>query len=247
MKHIFFIGFLFVGLLSFAQLADPVSGVEYNTTRKENFSGFIGENTTSLFSMDYLYLSRKKQELNVRKFHKSSLELVESRNLFMEPEGDFYSEPKEAYFYNDKIYLFTTLFGEKGNPNLLELKVFNSAFEKISQGIVDTLDLDEEIFIQDSKEGDQFVIGRYNKYSKLTEQRINLTLIDKAGIVVWRESIKSPMALQNLTIEEIRFSNTSPIYVLCNYAFELRNRNAVSDQDMLNNKYAVWAYDRDKN
>lgn len=232
--------------VNFAQLTEPVIGVEYNTTRKENFSGFIGENTTSIFSMDYLYLSRKKQELNIRKFHKTSLELVETRNLYVAPEGDFYSEPKEAYFFNDKIYLFTTLFGEKGNANLLELKIFNSAFEKISQGIVDTLDLDEEIFIQDSYEGDQFIIGRYNKFSSLTEQKIFLTKVDRSGIVEWRESVKSPMALQNLSIEEIQFSNSSPVYVLCNYAFDLKNRNAVSDQDLLNNKYAIWAYDPQK-
>ena len=230
-----------------AQLNEPIIGKAFNTTKKENFSGFIGENTTAVFSIDYLYLSRKKQELNVRKFHKSDLQLMESRNIYMPPEGDFYSEPTEAYLQNDKIYLFSVLMGEKGNPNLIELKIFDDHLERISTGIVDTLGLDEVLYVQESREQDGFVLGRYNKYSKLTEQKIDLTAIDNAGIVQWRKSVKSPMALQNITIEDIAYSKDSPIFVLCNYAYNLNNRNAVSESDMLNNKYAIWAYDHDKN
>ncbi len=247
MKKVLVISILLVAGSTFGQLNKPIEGVSFSTTKKENFSGFIGENATAVFSLDYLYLSRKKQELNVRKFHKRDLELIESKNIYVPPEGDFYSEPTEAFYHDDRIYLFSTLFGEKGNPNLLELKIFNSNFVKISQGVVDTLEEDEIVFIQDSKEGDQFILGRYNKYSRLTEQQIALTHIDRYGVVLWRERIKSPLTLQNINIEEIRFSENSPIYILCNYAFELKNRNAVSGQDLLNNKYAIWAYDPNRN
>ena len=141
MKFLIAIFFAFSASSLLAQLTEPVSGKPYSTEKKENFSGFIGENATCVYAIDYLYISRRKQELNVRKFFKSDLQLIDSKNIFIDPEGDYYSEPSEVFFQNNKIYLFSILTGEKDNPTLVNLEIFNDNMERMSSGIVDTLDL----------------------------------------------------------------------------------------------------------
>jgi hypothetical protein len=57
------------------------------------------------------------------------------------------------------------------------------------------------------------------------------------------ETAKSPMALQNINIEKIAFVSGGPIYVLCNYNFDPANASVHDEREMINNKYALWAYD----
>jgi hypothetical protein len=247
MKLSIFLLSFFFSIAANCQLSQPLSGSPFSTERKENFSGFIGQTESAVYSVDYLYISRKKQELNVRKFHRADLALMESRNIYVAPEGDYYSEPTEVFFQNGKIYLFSVWFGEKGNSNLIKLEIFDENMERVSSGTVDTFDLDEVSIISESKDDDEFIICRYNRYSKLTEQQVILSSIDQNGVVRWKKKVKSPMALQNLSVERVVFSRKTPVFILCNYAFELQNTNAVSDQDLINNKYSLWSYDPRKN
>lgn len=246
MKKIIFTISLLTSVALNAQLDTPIKGKEYSTARKENFNGFIGENATTLFSIDYLYISRKKQELIVRKFYKSDLQLVESVNIYENPADGFYGEPREVFFANDKIFMFSNLFDETNKITVITLEIFNDQCQKLSSAIIDTLADDENLFIQEEYDNKGFLLARSNKYSRLTEQEIGIKYVDISGKIQWQETLKSPMALQNITIEKIRFRENGPIYILCNYAFDASNSGLKDDQNLINNKYAIWAYHHEK-
>ena len=74
---------------------------------------------------------------------------------------------------------------------------------------------------------------------------LDLKYLNSRGMINWNQTIKSPMALQNITIEKIQFSKDEPIFVLCNYAYEPPNSLLGEDKSLINNKYVIWAYDRD--
>ncbi len=245
MNKLIFSILFFVAINVQGQFEEPLIGKEFSTAKKENFSGFIGENTTTLYTADYLYINRKKQELNIRKFHKADLQLIDTRNIYQDVMEDYYSEPIEIFFQEGRFFLFSNYFNDREKTKLLSLEIFDEQLEKISFAIIDSMDIDETMEIQESKEKIGFVLISYSKFSALTEQEIHLKTLDKNGEIEYDKVIKSPLALQNLNIEKIRFTNESPIYLLCNYSYFNANQPFGDDDDLINNKYAIWAYDKE--
>ncbi len=251
MKRLLIISFLCFSSLLMAQenggdLDKTVYGPSFTTSRKSNFSGFIGKNETTVFAVDFISINRKKQELNLRRFHASDLELMDSKNLFSVIDEDFYNEPNEVFFEDNQIYLFSTLNGLKNKFNIVYLEIFNEYGEKISGRAVDTLNLDEKHYISESKEKNGFLLITHNKFDDIFEQTIGLNAINQQGETEWETKLKSPVSLQSMTIEEIRYSTEVPLYILCDYGFDRSNNNSSRDNntDLINNKYALWAYDR---
>jgi hypothetical protein len=248
MRVICVIGLVFgITLTVQAQLETPIKGGEYSTARKENFNGFIGENSTTLFSIDYLYLSRKKQELIVRKFYKNDLKLVDSKNIYEIPPDGFYGEPVEVFYSHDSIFLFSNLYDETQKVMFITLDVFDINYEKLISTTVDTLPDDETMHIEEERNKNGFVLIKSHKFSNLTEQEIDVKYVSSSGLIDWTKTLKSPMALQNLTIERILYTVGGPLYVLCNYNYDPANLSGNDDESMINNKYALWGYDPESN
>lgn len=252
MKQLILIAlFLFAGPL-FAQNAESglenlVIGPAFTNARKSNFSGFIGQNKTTIFTVDYLVINRKKQELNLNRFHKTDLQWIDSKDLYSVIDEEFYNEPKEIYFQNDLIFLFSDVNGLKDKYNLIYLEVFNEFGEKISGRIVDTLGLDEKYFLSESIEKEGFLIAKHNKYDNIFEQRMELIAIDNQGKDTWTAAIKSPISIQTLAIEEIQYSTKAPIYILCDYGFDPSSGSVrENNTELIKTKYALWAYDYNK-
>ncbi len=249
MKHL--IGILIL-LFSFDGITqtenDPaiplVKGEPFNTTRKENFNGFIGTSTTTLFTVDYLQINRKKQELNLRRFDKTTLKLTETKNLFSLIDDRFYNEPTEVFYQDDTIYLFSTMNGLKDRFNMIYLELFDEYGERIMNRIVDTLDLDDLFYITESDEKEGFLVATHNKYDNVFEQKIKLEAIGTDGKTDWENELHSPSSLQSLEIKEISYAINQPIYILCDYGFEVTVGNR-SEGDLVNNNYAIWGYDQD--
>ncbi|MBI3136118.1 MAG: hypothetical protein HYZ14_15690 [Bacteroidetes bacterium] len=248
MKQLLFIVLLFAGgSQAFPQLEAPLKGSEYSTARKENFNGFIGENSSTLFTIDYLYISRKKQELIVRKFYKTDLKLVDSKNIYEIPPDGFYGEPIEVFYHNDSIFIFSNLYDEQQKTLFITLEVFDINYEKLISTTVDTLPDDETLHIVEEQTKNGFVLIRSHKFSNLTEQEMDVKYLSETGSVNWSKTLKSPMALQNLDIEKILYTAGGPLYVMCNYNYDPANLSGDDDQEMINNKYALWAYDPQTN
>ena len=196
-----------------------------------------------MFTADYIYYTRKKQELIIRHFHKGDLQLVDTKNIYSLIQDGYTNEPEEIFYQNGKFFLFSKLYSERDKTELLALEVFNELCERTSVAILDTLTTDEMNYIEASNSKDGFILAKHLRFTQMVEQEINLLKIDSNGEIEWRKEISSPMALQNLRIEQIRYSKDDPIYVLCNYAFDIGNGG---DDQLINNKYALWAYDHDK-
>lgn len=229
-----------------AQLGTPIKGGAYSTARKENFNGFIGENSTTLFTVDYLYISRKKQELIIRKFYKQDLKLMDSKNIYENPPDGFYGEPLEVFYRNDSIFLFSNLYDEQQKTLFITLGLYDINGNRISESTIDTLPDDEALEIHEEETKKGFVLIKSHKFSNLTEQEIAIKRIDRFGKISLNETVKSPMALQNINIEKIAFLNDGPIYVLCNYNFDPTTVALNDEREMISNKYALWAYDPER-
>ncbi|MBL7899445.1 MAG: hypothetical protein JNJ99_12980 [Crocinitomicaceae bacterium] len=234
---------LFIQTVVLGQLNTPIKGDSYSTARKEIFNGFIGENSTTLFSIDYLYLSRKKQELIVRKFYKNDLKLVDSKNIYEVPPDGFYGEPVEVFYNNDTIYMFSNLYDEQEKTMYITMEYFDVNGERLFKTIIDTIPDDEELFIEEENENRGFVLLKSHKFSNLTEQEIDVKYVRNDGSITWMKTLKSPMALQNLDIEHVVYEERTPLYILCNYNFEPGAIGTEDERSMINNKYALWAYD----
>lgn len=243
MRFFIFISAILSGHLLSAQLATPIKGGAYSTARKENFNGFIGENSTTLFSVDYLYISRKKQELIIRKFYKQDLKLVDSKNIYENPPDGFYGEPLEVFYKNDSLFLFSNLYDEAQKTLFITFGLFDINGTKLYSSIIDTLPDDESLQIHEEENQNGFVLIKSHKFSNLTEQEIAIKCLDPFGNITLNETAKSPMALQNINIEKIAFVKGGPIYVLCNYNFDPASASVNDEREMINNKYALWAYD----
>lgn len=245
MRFLVIIGLLTLSLNGFGQLTDPLIGPEYATSKKENFSGFLGENAIGLFTADYIFYSRKKQELIIRHFHKGDLQLVDTKNIYTIIEDGYTNEPEEIFYQNGKFYLFSKMMSDRDKSRLMAVEVFNESCERLHYAVIDTLKDDEIQYIEEAEDKNGFVIAKHLRFTQLVEQEIDLKFIDQTGNINWFKTVKSPMALQNLRIEQIRFNSDSPVYVLCNYAFDISTNETDNDR-LVNNKYALWAYDRDE-
>lgn len=225
-------------------LEKPTEGPSFTAPRKTNFSGFIGQNETTVFSVDYLSINRKKQELNLRRYAISDLSLVDSRELFTIIDEDYYNEPNEIFFQNNTIYLFSTLGGLKEKFNLVYLEIFNEYGEKLKGKVIDTLAPDEKYYLSESIEKNGFLLATHNQFDNIFEQTIGLAAINGDGGIDWEAEVKSPVSLQNLTIEELAYSLETPVYILCDYGFDAETGSVrENNSDLINNKYALWAYD----
>lgn len=244
MNRLFLITIFLFSTLVFGQLASPVVGPEYDTQKKENFSGFIGENAIALFTADYVYHNRKKQELIIRQFHNGDLQLVNSTDIYSIIQDGYSNEPEEIFYQNGKFFLFSKLFSDRDKTELLAIEVFNESLERTYVNILDTLSQDEIQYIEESDSQNGFILAKHLKYTQLVEQQIDLIMINGEGKVKWQHSIKSPMALQNLRIENMAFNDKTPVYILCNYAYDLSTSTDV--EQLVNNKYAIWAFDHEK-
>lgn len=248
MKLFFAIVFLLMVSLLQAQendsgLEKPLEGPSFTAPRKTNFSGFIGQNEQTLFSVDYLSINRKKQELNLRRYQISDLSLVDSRELFTVIDEDYYNEPNEIFFQNNTIYLFSTLSGLEEKFNLVYLEIFNEYGEKTKGMVIDTLAPDEKYYLSEAEEKNGFLLATHNQFDNIFEQTISLVAIDGLGATSWKADIKSPISLQNLTIEKVVYSLNAPIYILCDYGFDAETSSVrENNADLINNKYALWAY-----
>ena len=134
------------------------------------------------------------------------------------------------------------MFSERDKTVLLALEVFNENYERISYEVLDTIKNDEIQYIEESTDKDGFLLAKHLRFTQLVEQEIELIHIDITGKSNWKKTLKSPMALQNLRIENIQFQSTGNIYLLCNYAFDMQTADNLTGDQLVNNKYAIWAY-----
>ncbi|MCH2233433.1 MAG: hypothetical protein MK078_04185 [Crocinitomicaceae bacterium] len=236
---------LCIGSVSYGQFSNVVIGDSNDPSRVRNFSGFIGTTKTALFTLDYIYLNRKKQELLVSKYYKTDLKEMQTTDIFSNPYEDYWSDPQELYFQNGEFQLFSILKDVRDNYHLLRLQRFNEHLESISDEVIDTIRPEEKAKFIEEESGDGFIVSYYDKLAKIKDRYVRVLALNPDGTERFREKVKSPVALQNFVVEDLIYKKNQPLYILCNYSL-ISNASLTNSQDrLINNKYTLWAYDRD--
>ena len=228
------------------QFSDVVIGDSNDPSRVRNFSGFIGTTKTALFTLDYIYINRKKQELLVSKYYKTDLKEMQTKDIFSNPYEEYWSDPQELYFQNGEFQLFSVLTDVKDRFHLLRLERFNEHLEPISDEVIDTIKAEEKVKLIEEEDGDGFLVSYYDKLAKIKDRYVRVLALDNDGSIRFREKVKSPVALQNFVVEDLIYKKNHPLYILCNYSL-ISNASLSNSQDrLINNKYTLWAYDKDE-
>ena len=104
MKHLLTFLILISNFLGISQIDQVTYGPEYLKTKKSAFNGFIGESDMALFGAEYVFINKKKHTLNISKYHKGNLSLIETKNIYSNPKEGYYNKPIELYFLNNQFW-----------------------------------------------------------------------------------------------------------------------------------------------
>ena len=247
MKLVFSI-ILFNLNFGFSQINNTVESPDFTRSKSESFNGFIGETDLAIFTIDYIYSSKKKKELIARKFFKSDLVLMQETNIFKSPLDGYYSEPYEVYFINDKLYLFSIFTHIKEQTTTLGLFIFSESLKLQQFEIVDSIANVNQtnIIIKPSHDKKALIIVQSHPHSNTRKQVVDLNCLNLSGQSVWKKELISFNTVSKINIESIEFPTNKEIYILCNYGF-----NTVNSQNnqvkLLTNKYTLWVYNHSLN
>ncbi len=249
MRYCIAIWMLFSVFAGFSQYKSLIESKEFARSKTEAFNGFIGENDLSVFTVDYIYTSKKKKSLIVRKFYKSDLSLMEEKDIFDNPLENYNNEPYEIYLVKDKIYLFSIFTHNKEGNSSIGLFIFNENMQQQSFEIVDTIERLSEtnIFIQLSEDENAFVISQNHPHKLTHKEAVNLMCLDLYGDEVWKKELISLNDIHKVNVEKVIFPNKTEVFLLCNYGFNNNTQGNVDDIKLLSNKYSVWVYNNDLN
>ena len=247
MKSIFYIASLLCFVIVYGQPKAGIVGEPYDVNRSENFSGFIGESKTAVFTLDYNYINRNKQELVIRKFYKNDLKEIEARDIYTSDKDDYVSDPQEVFYQDEKFYLFSIYDSDRSDVNLLRLEILDINLQREADLIIDTLTQEDDLLIEEEIEGKGFAIAVFNKLAKLRDREVRLITVDNSGGVGIKQAIKSPISLQGFVVEQMTYKKGIPIYLLCNFSVSATTSIVNEQERLINNNYSLWAFDPEEN
>jgi hypothetical protein len=241
--------FLFSVLISLftfntvAQISNVVVGSEYINNRKEAFNGFVGETDLALFAVDYAFVSKKKQELLVRKYDKNDLSLIESVNILSNPLVDFNTTPLELFFVNKNFYLFSEMEHVKENHSRIGLFIYDESCQLLSFEVIDTVThmSKTEIEVKMASDTSGFIVAQSHVHKVANRQVVELSSIDLNGKVIWRKELLSTNSVNQTEVEQI-IHTKNETYLLCNYGYK-----GAANTTSLSNKYTLWVYNHELN
>lgn len=233
-----------------SQVKSIVEGKEFARAKTESFNGFIGENNLEVFTVDYIYSSKKKKELIARKFFKSDLSVTLEQDIFHNPLSDnYYSDPYEALLVGSKIYLFSIFTHLKEQTTTLGLAIYNESLKVESFEIIDSIAKlsNTNILIQVSDDQKAILVSQNHPHNITSKESINLNCLNLKGQSIWKKQLVSFNTVSRVNVEKIVFPSEKEVFMLCNYGF---NNNRSADRDdmkLLTNKYTLWAYNHNLN
>lgn len=228
---------------SIAQLSEVVVGKEYSNNRKEAFNGFIGETDLAVYGVDYAYVTKKKQDLTLKKYYKKNLNLVESISLYSNPIEDYINTPLDLYFVNNTFYLFSQFEKNKTESAKIGLFKFDENCNQLSFEVIDTVERMSQTKIEVvlSIDTTGFLVTQSHIHKVAKRQVVELLSLNLDGEVSWRKELLSTNSVNQTEVEEM-IHTKNETYLLCNYGYK-----GVSETMSLRNKYTLWVYNHELN
>jgi len=249
-KIALFLILLSTGFYGNSQLKSIVEGKEFPRSKTESFNGFIGENNLEVYTVDYIYSSKRKKELIARKFFKSDLSVTLEQDIFHNPLADnYYSDPYEVLLVGNKIYLFSIFTHSKEQTTTLGLAIYNESLVVESFEIIDSIAKlsNTTILIEVSDDQNAILVSQNHPHNITSKESINLNCLNLKGQTIWKKQLVSFNTVSRVNVEKIVFPSEKEVFMLCNYGF---NSNRSADRDdvkLLTNKYTLWAYNHNLN
>lgn len=243
MKHIIFFLLVLTSTFGFSQIDKVTYGHEYLKTKKSAFNGFIGETDMALFGADYVYINKKKKTLNVSKYHKGNLSLIETVNIYSNPKEDYYNKPIELYFVNHQFYLFSEFTNPKENKTVIGLFIYNEDLVEQKFTIIDTIVKLEttDVDVKVAEDNSGFIFLQTHIHKIASRQVVEMKSIDLQGNVIWKKELLSSNSVHKIKVEKV-IHTKNETYMLCNYGYKNYEQNSTSNQSILANKYTLWVY-----
>jgi len=243
MKFIIVTFFTFFLFIADAQLTNVIVGKNYSNNRKGAFNGFIGETNLAVYGVDYVYVSKKKQELIIRKFYKKDLSLIESVNVYSNPLEEYISVPLELFFVNNKFYIFSEFQNSKSNQSKIGLFIFDENCHQLSFAVIDTVGKISKTKIEVvlSSDTSGFVVMQSHIHKVANRQVVELSSVDLDGKIKWKKELISTNSVNQTEVEQI-IHTKNETYLLCNYGYK-----SMSSSSSLSNKYTLWVYNHELN
>jgi hypothetical protein len=243
MKFLFSVLITLFTCNTIAQIGNVLVGSEFLNNRKTAFNGFVGETDLALYSVDYAYVSKKKQELLVRKYDKNDLALIESVNILSNPLLDYNNTPLELFLVNKTFYLFSQLENVKENQSRIGLFIFDENCVQLSFEIIDTIvhSANTEVGVKMSADTSGFLVTQSHVHIVANRQVVELSSVDLNGLVKWKKELLSTNSVNQTEVEQV-IHTKNETYLLCNYGYK-GSANTTS----LSNKYTLWIYNHELN
>ncbi|MFD1551432.1 hypothetical protein DNU06_13480 [Putridiphycobacter roseus] len=241
--------FFFLSFTGFSQVKSVIEGNEFARSKAESFNGFVGEDQSALYTIDYIYSNKKKKELITRKFYKSDLTLIKETDIYTNPNENYYVDPYEVLLVQNKIYLFSIFTHIKEQTTSLGLFIYSEDLTLQSFSIVDSIAKYDQTNIVFSVSNDQqsILMAQNHPHNINNKEVVDLTNFDLTGNVLWQKELISLNAVSRINIEKIQLANQNEVYILCNYGFNNNRNPNVDDIKLLTNKYTLWVYNNELN
>lgn len=233
----------------FSQVQKVIEGNEFARSKAESFNGFVGEDQSAIYTIDYIYSNKKKKELITRKFYKSDLTLIKEADIFTNPNENYYVDPYEALLVQNKIYLFSIFTHIKEQTTTLGLFIYSEDLTLQSFKIVDSIAKYDQTNIVFSVSDDKksILMAQNHPHNINNKEVVDLTNFDLNGAVLWEKELISLNSVSRVNIEKISLASPNEVFILCNYGFNNNRNPNVDDLKLLTNKYTLWVYNHDLN
>ncbi len=223
-------------------------GKDYKSVKRTAFEGFIGKDSSGVYSLDYEYISKKKSNLFLNKYHPETLDLIYTKNVSPQPEGEHYIEPVEIFNLNEKIFLAAKYIMPEEDIKRVAIYPIDPNGKLEQPMLLDTIFNRQEKIndfrIVASEENQSFVLITRRPFFRNAVTGYNLRKYDGRFNLIWEDVVNFPYEAQNFEFKDLAFDGKEKIMVLSK-RMDVTGMISNKLRKIENNKYNLWVYRHD--
>lgn len=247
LRILFNIVFSLWAFLTFSQ--DTLNlGAEYKSVKRTAFEGFVGMDSTGVYSLDYEYVSKKKSNLFLNKYDRTSLSLLYTKDITPKPEKDHYIQPVEIFNLNSKVFLAAKYIMPE--EEIKRIAIYPIAPDGSLEEVVllDTIFHSQEkvndFRIVASEKHQSFVLITRRPFFRNEQTGYNLKKYDANFNLIWEDQVNLPYEAKNFEFKDLSFDGKDKIMVLSK-RMDVTGMISNKLKKLENNKYNLWVYRHD--
>ncbi|MEZ4937137.1 MAG: hypothetical protein R2799_06040 [Crocinitomicaceae bacterium] len=247
MKFLLTILFLGLGFSLVAQDTIRV-GKEYKSVKRTAFEGFIGLDSSGFYSLDYEFISKRKSGLFLNKYDVHSMDLLFTKDITPQLEGDHYFEPVEIFNLNQKIFLAAIYVMPEEDVRRIAIYPISPEGKVEKPVLLDTIFSSQEkvndFRVVVSEQHQNFVLITRKPFFRSHVTGYNLRKYDGAFNLIWEDEVNFPYEAKNFEFKDISFDGKEKVMVLSK-RMDVTGMISNKMKKIENNKFNLWVYRHD--